>query len=195
MKYLFILLLSSTLFAASVDRLKEGNERFVSGNLEHPRRDQERRDETKLVQKPFAVILACADSRLAPEIIFDEGIGDLFVVRLAGNVAGPLAVESISYAVHVLGCDTIVVMGHENCGAVDAVLKKQDGSIPKLADLIKPAARKYPKDLKMAIEQNALHQRHLLMRSESLKKAVRSKKVEVLAAYYDLPTGKVTFLK
>ncbi len=102
------------------DLLLTGNRRFVAGTPEHPNQDATRRAETAPVQRPFAVLFGCSDSRLAAEIIFDRGLGDLFVVRTAGHVAGTEVLGSIEYAVSVLGCPLVVVLGHDSCGAVAA---------------------------------------------------------------------------
>ncbi|MFF4648639.1 carbonic anhydrase [Streptomyces sp. NPDC001380] len=100
--------------------LLAGNQRFVSGVPEHPNQDAERRAALAPVQHPFAVLFGCSDSRLAAEIIFDRGLGDLFVVRTAGHVAGPEVLGSIEYGVSVLDCRLVVVLGHDSCGAVAA---------------------------------------------------------------------------
>ncbi|NEA54240.1 carbonic anhydrase [Streptomyces sp. SID13666] len=100
--------------------LLAGNQRFVAGELQHPNQDAARRAETAAGQRPFAVLFGCSDSRLAAEIIFDRGLGDLFVVRTAGHVAGPEVLGSIEYGVSVLDCPLVVVLGHDSCGAVAA---------------------------------------------------------------------------
>ncbi|REE95048.1 carbonic anhydrase [Thermomonospora umbrina] len=97
-----------------------GNRRFVAGRPQHPNQDAARRAETAPAQRPFAVLFGCSDSRLAAEIIFDRGLGDLFVVRTAGHVVGSEVLGSIEYAVSVLGCPLVVVLGHDSCGAVAA---------------------------------------------------------------------------
>ncbi|QNA76413.1 carbonic anhydrase [Streptomyces sp. So13.3] len=100
--------------------LLAGNQRFVAGEQQHPNQDAARRAETAAGQRPFAVLFGCSDSRLAAEIIFDRGLGDLFVVRTAGHVAGPEVLGSIEYGVSVLDCPLVVVLGHDSCGAVAA---------------------------------------------------------------------------
>jgi carbonic anhydrase len=102
------------------EMLLAGNQRFVSGTPEHPNQDAARRAETAPAQRPFAVLFGCSDSRLAAEIIFDRGLGDLFVVRTAGHVLGPEVLGSIEYGVSVLDCPLVVVLGHDACGAVAA---------------------------------------------------------------------------
>ncbi|MFI0425092.1 carbonic anhydrase [Spongiactinospora sp. 9N601] len=106
--------------ADALELLLAGNRRFVAGAPQHPNQDAARRAETAPGQRPFAVVFGCSDSRLAAEIIFDQGLGDLFVVRTAGHVAGPEVLGSIEYAVSVLNCPLVVVLGHDSCGAVAA---------------------------------------------------------------------------
>ncbi|MFE3185931.1 carbonic anhydrase [Streptomyces violascens] len=104
----------------ALDALLKGNRRFVAGTPDHPNQDAARRAELAPAQKPFAVLLGCSDSRLAAEIIFDQGLGDLFVVRTAGHVLGPEVLGSIEYGTSVLDCRLVVVLGHDSCGAVAA---------------------------------------------------------------------------
>ena len=108
---------------AALARLDAGNARFVSGDLLHPRRDQEHRASLSKGQRPYAAVLGCSDSRVPHEILFDEGLGDLFAVRVAGNTAlDPLVLGSVEFAVALLGVATVVVLGHEDCGAVKAAV-------------------------------------------------------------------------
>lgn len=109
--------------------LLAGNTRFVNGSPVHPNQDAARRVQIAPEQRPFAVIFGCSDSRLAAEIIFDRGLGDLFVVRTAGHVAGPEVLGSIEYGVAVLGCPLVVVLGHDSCGAVAAARTALTGGI------------------------------------------------------------------
>lgn len=110
--------------------LLEGNRRFVAGVPEHPNQDAARRAHLAPAQTPFAVLLGCSDSRLAAEIIFDRGLGDLFVVRTAGHVLGPEVLGSIEYGTGVLGCRLIVVLGHDSCGAVEAARLAVEEGLP-----------------------------------------------------------------
>ncbi|MFJ9776758.1 carbonic anhydrase [Kitasatospora sp. NPDC101157] len=110
--------------------LREGNARFVAGAPEHPNQDAGRRAALAPGQKPFAVLFGCSDSRLAAEIIFDQGLGDLFVVRTAGHVTGAEALGSIEYGVAVLECPLVVVLGHDSCGAVAAAVDCLEGQMP-----------------------------------------------------------------
>ncbi len=119
--------------------LLEGNARFVQGEGLHPNQDADRRSAVAPRQRPFAVLFGCSDSRLAAEIIFDRGLGDLFVVRTAGHVAGPEVLGSIEYGVHMLGAPLVVVLGHDSCGAVTAASEAdRDGVSPAgyIGDLV-----------------------------------------------------------
>jgi carbonic anhydrase len=117
--------------AVAFERLLAGNRRFVAGRPEHPNQDAARRAGTASGQAPFAVLFGCSDSRLAAEIIFDCGLGDLFVIRTAGHVMGPEVIGSIEYGVSVLDCPLVVVLGHDSCGAIAAACAAlDDGTIP-----------------------------------------------------------------
>lgn len=129
----------------ALSRLREGNERFRSGHLQHPDQGVSRLHEISSGQHPFAIVVSCSDSRVPPEIVFDEGLGDLFVVREAGHVADAATLGSIEYAVEHLHAHLVVVLGHENCGAVaaaaDVITKnaKPEGHLVTLVDDIRPA--------------------------------------------------------
>ncbi|HLO97304.1 MAG TPA: carbonic anhydrase [Fimbriimonas sp.] len=112
---------------AAIEMLKAGNARFVEGKATHPHQDTEARLKVAKGQAPFAIVLTCADSRLSPEVIFDQGLGDLFVLRVAGNIAEPGAMASVEYAVEHLGARLLVVLGHERCGAVKAAVDAANG--------------------------------------------------------------------
>lgn len=187
-------------------QLLEGNERFMNGDLAHPRRKPEDYVPLAEGQAPLAVIVSCADSRVAPELIFDQGVGDLFVVRVAGNVVngtGASVKGSIEYAVAELGVPLILVMGHSQCGAVKAAIKHIDdndalpGSISGLVDLIRPAVAevkgKSGNLLDNAIKANVMVGVERLKRLEPiLADSVRKGKLKVVGAVYDLRSGKVT---
>ncbi|MDZ7802012.1 MAG: carbonic anhydrase [Trueperaceae bacterium] len=130
--------------AAALAALREGNDRFAAGRAAHPRQDPDRRAALRDGQRPFAAVLSCADSRVPPELIFDQGLGDLFTVRVAGHVLGEDARASLHFAVHELRVPLVVVLGHERCGAVglavDALRDGGDASAPLVRD-IAPAAR------------------------------------------------------
>ena len=203
-----ILLLLSICFAgagypitpeSALKRLMDGNDRYAHDALEHPNRTQERREATSAVQTPFAVIVGCSDSRVSPEIIFDEGVGDLFVVRVEGNAIGPLELESIEYAANALKSVLVLVLGHESCGAVNAVVQRKTQDIKALALIIDPAVKQAekgnPKDLLVnAIKTNALNMKNLLIRSKAIGDLVKQKKIAVEAGFYNLETGVVEIL-
>jgi len=181
--------------------LMQGNERFVKGELKHPHMDDVRRNMLKDGQAPFAIIVACADSRVLPDIIFDQGLGDLFVIRVAGNVAKDKVLGSIEYAVQHLGTKLIFVLGHESCGAVTAALEpaQLEGHINAILDLIRPAvhmARHQEGDiLENSIKNNALMVKENI--SDSLpviNRAIKEKGVNVVSGYYSLTDGKVELL-
>lgn len=183
-----------------LDRLMEGNQRFANDAPEHPNMTSERRLAVSSKQMPFAVIVACSDSRVPPEIIFDQGVGDIFVVRVAGNVVGPLELDSIEYGVLYLGASQIIVLGHENCGAVDAVLQNMTKDIESVARLIQPAvdeikATQASDPLIAAIKQNALNMRDYLLDTPIIHNLSVAQKLEVNAGYYNLQTGVVELLK
>lgn len=184
----------------ALELLKEGNKRYVKGDLKHPHTDASHRDSLQSAQHPFAVILSCADSRVVPELAFDQGLGDLFVIRVAGNIAKDKVLGSIEYAVKFLGAKLVVVMGHENCGAVSASLSDSEpgGHIGIIIEKIKPAvyiAKRMPGDhLTNAIKINAQIVSEEIKDSKPiLAEAVKSSGVKVVSAYYKLSTGEVEF--
>jgi carbonic anhydrase len=179
----------------AIARLKSGNERFVSSKESASKPVAIRRAETATGQNPFAVVVGCADSRTAPEIVFDQGIGDLFVVRTAGNLVDDYALGSIEYAVEHLGVRLIVVLGHERCGAVTAALASGSapGHVEALVRDIQPAveATKEKEGDKLA---NAIHENDALVAAKIRKQAELGElapQVRVVEGYYDLDTGAV----
>jgi carbonic anhydrase len=181
-------------------RLKAGNNRFAADMLETNPLGVARRQELARGQKPFAVVLTCADSRLTPEFIFNQGLGDLFVLRVAGNIVDPFELGSIEYAVEHLHVPLIVLLGHEKCGAVAAALgeDKPPGNLGKLVAEI-DVGRDLPagKDaaLAAAIKNNVRHHVHLLTeRSSVIKEHVANKQVRIVSGIYQLATGKVEWL-
>jgi carbonic anhydrase len=188
--------------AEAISKLKEGNGRYTSGNLQHPGQTTERRTELSKSQHPFAVILSCSDSRVPPEIVFDQGLGDLFIFRVAGNVIDDHGLGSIEYAVDHLNVRLIVVLGHQSCGAVQAAKEtiaakgKAPGHIESLVMAIKPAVEATAKDdLDTTIKANVKHVVQALRSSTPILKAkVDSGDVQVIGGYYSLDTGAVTFL-
>lgn len=185
---------------AALKQLMDGNKRFVDRKRQSPNQDLVRLAEVAKSQKPFAAILGCADSRFPSEIIFDQGLGDLFVCRVAGNVATPEEIGSLEFGTLVLGAKVLVVVGHKRCGAVDATIKgtQVPGQIGSLLDAIKPAVES-SKDqggdrLENASKANVLLQAKRLKASPVISKLIEEKKLKVVGGYYDLDTGAVNIL-
>ncbi|MEM8969278.1 MAG: carbonic anhydrase [Bacteroidota bacterium] len=195
--------MSTTVISAD-DALKElmdGNRRFMEEHQKHPHEDRQWRYSLTEGQHPFAVILTCSDSRVAPEIIFDQGLGDLFVIRVAGNVAREKVIGSIEYAIAHLGTKLIVVMGHEKCGAVGASLEidENEGHIGAIIQAIKPAvylAKQMEGDLLTnSIRNNAQMVAEQLKEAQPiLTREIKSGGVKVVPAYYKISTGEVELL-
>jgi carbonic anhydrase len=185
------------LSAAQVwQRLKDGNSRFVADRT-LPRKFADRRAQLAGGQHPFAVVLTCSDSRTAPELIFDQGLGDLFVLRVAGNVTDPVVLGSIEFAVSHFPAPLVVVLGHEQCGAVKAVLAggRLEGNLKALASRVH-VGTDLPEDKKAAlargIEANVLFQaKELTRQSDLLRDFVRSGRVQVVTGVYELASGRV----
>ena len=179
----------------ALSRLKAGNERFAKSKESAAKPLAARRTETAKAQNPFAIVVGCADSRTAPEIIFDQNIGDLFVVRVAGNLVDDYALGSIEYAVEHLGARLIVVLGHERCGAVTAALQSDSapGHINSLVRDIQPAVAA-SKGKEGDALSNAIHENDALVAAKIRQEAQLGElasQVTVVEAYYDLDTGKV----
>jgi len=215
--------------AEAMSRLKEGNGRYTSGNRQHPHESSEerayvatnsyenagmiflgmtaaeaakQRAELAKSQHPFAIIVSCSDSRVPPEIVFDQGLGDLFVLRVAGNVIDDHSLGSIEYAVDHLAVRLIVVLGHQRCGAVkaakDTIAAKTEAPahIQSLVTAIKPAVEATVHgDLEATVEANVKNVALALRSSPPiLKPKIDSGEVRVIGAYYNLDTGAVSFL-
>ncbi|HEV8268896.1 MAG TPA: carbonic anhydrase [Thermoanaerobaculia bacterium] len=183
---------------AGLARLARGNARAAAGKAMRPHQNRARRKELASGQQPFAVVVSCSDSRVPPEIVFDQGLGDLFVVRVAGNVVDDTALGSIEYAVEHLGSRLVVVLGHERCGAVKAALDggEAHGHVGSLVHAIAPAVEKV-KDaegdkLDLAVRANVSRVVEQLRGSEPLlKEAVGKGDLKIVGMRYDLDTGKV----
>jgi len=179
----------------ALSRLKAGNERFASSKVSEGKPVAARRAETAKEQHPFAIIVGCADSRTAPEIIFDQNIGDLFVIRTAGNLVDDYALGSIEYAVEHLGTRLIVVLGHERCGAVTAALAggSAPGHINSLVRDIQPAVAASKGNEGDALT-NAIHENDAEVAAKIRRQAQlgeHASQVRIVEGYYDLDTGKV----
>lgn len=181
-------------------RLAEGNERFAADRPEHPRQNARRREEVVSAQAPIAVVLGCSDSRASVETLFDEGLGDLFVVRNAGQVADPSAIASVEYAVGVLHTPLVVVLAHDSCGAVRAAIDAESPDAAPLPPLIaahiapiRPAVRAARSTDGQAVGEAHLESTvaTLLAASELLAAAVADGTVDVVGARYRLASGRV----
>jgi carbonic anhydrase len=188
--------------AEAISRLKDGNGRYMNGNPQHPRQSSEEREKLTKSQYPFAIVLGCADSRVPPEIVFDQGLGDLFVVRVAGNVIDDHSLGSIEYAVDHLAVRLILVLGHQSCGAVKAAKEtiaakgEAPAHIQSLVTAIRPAVEATVHgDLETTVKANVKDVVQALRSSMPvLKPKVDSSELRVLGAYYSLDTGAVSFL-
>lgn len=191
----------------SLKKLIDGNKRFAEGKSLHPNRSQELRASLLNEQKPFAAIIACADSRVPVEIIFDVGLGDLFVIRSAGHVLSREALGSIEYAVRDLGIKFVMILGHDNCGAVKSALSiyqnnqnnLQTDNLQTLLNHIYPVFENLditnPNILDIAIKENIRYQAEDLFKMDPyLAQKVNSKELLVVGAKYSLKTGLVEIL-
>jgi carbonic anhydrase len=215
-KGLLYLLFISALFACnktenpnltSLQKLEEGNKRFASGKPVHPDETLERIRELKKGQHPFAVVVSCSDSRVPAELVFDQGLGDIFSIRTAGNVIGDYELGSLEYAVEHLDCKLIVVMGHKSCGAIKAFIDSKghydhEDHIKNIINYIekeneeKNLSTTDKLSVDNAIDANIAHGVTFLRTAEPiLKERFDQKKVEIIGALYDIETGKVVFKK
>ena len=184
----------------ALQELVEGNSRFVQDKRLNPHQSRLRLAEIATEQHPFASILCCADSRVPAEMIFDAGLGDLFVVRIAGNVVSPRVMGSLEYSTKILGSQLIVILGHERCGAVTAAVEGtvEDGEIGTFVEDIKPALARV-KDLEgdrinNAVIANVQYQLEVLNKSKLLTNLVTQGKLQIVGGRYDLDTGEVTII-
>ncbi len=182
-----------------IQRLKDGNERFVQDKLDGQLQDSSRREALTSGQDPYAIVLSCADSRVVPEFAFDTGLGELFVIRVAGNVATTESIASIEYAVAHIGTSVLVVLGHQNCGAVTAAVSGGDNgyNLNQLLSHLIPAisAAGEGADINTVVRKNAeLTVEALKTRSPIISDAVESGKLRVVPAYYNLESGRIDLL-
>lgn len=195
----------------ALKKLMEGNHRFATHHMRHPDETLARRISlARNGQHPFAVVLSCSDSRIPPEIIFDQGLGDLFVVRVAGNISDDAVIGSIEYAAGHLGIPLLIVLGHENCGAVHAAIDNQkEGHLAALVEAILPAVEKVRNRHPQSTEPEAsdAHFNEEVSRANIeevigkltasepvLAAMIREKKLVVVGGYYHLASGKVSLL-
>jgi len=206
---------------AALQELKAGNDRYVLDHVEHPHEGAQRRVDLSIAQHPFAIVLGCADSRVVPELIFDQGVGDLFVLRIAGSIADDAVIASIEFAVEHLGTRLVVVLGHERCGAIMAAINHDvsEGKLNSLLTYIEPALKAGQqleddadsKDGVSKTESNTgsanggdavgkiikIHVNLMVKTLQStapiLSQEVRSGTLKIVPAYYQLATGMVDF--
>lgn len=193
----------------ALQKLMDGNKQYVEQHMTgHKLCDVSTRHSLAKGQKPYAIILTCSDSRVPPEIIFDKGLGEIFVIRVAGNVPDPIVLGSIEYAAEHIGSPLIMVLGHERCGAVTAAVDakgKPEGNIGAIIKTISPAVTKAKKDytgkdkaqlVETAIDINAhLVAANLTKQSSIIKHLVHEGKLKIVTAKYDLDDGTVSLMK
>jgi len=184
----------------ALEKLVAGNDRFVNQKRTKRNQDQNRLTEVAQGQEPFAAILGCADSRVPAEIVFDQGLGDLFVCRVAGNIATPEEIGSLEFGTLVLGAKVLIVMGHERCGAVKAAIKGgelpgQIGSLIKSIDIgtVTPKSDDL-NSLEKAAKANVSHQVEVLKKSPVLSDLIAKGQLKIVGSYYDLDTGKISLV-
>ncbi|MEU7551467.1 carbonic anhydrase [Streptomyces sp. NPDC044571] len=190
---------------AAFTRLMEGNQRWVSGTLEHPDRDPERRELVAEAQDPFGVVLSCIDSRVAPELVFDTGLGDLYVLRTGGQTVGPVVTGSVEYGPMTGGTPLVVVLGHQRCGAIEAAYKALKagttlpGNLQAIAKALAPAYELTAKSpgadpVDTMIRNQVKVTADELRTNADLGPLVKKGALAVVGAYYSLDTGKVEVL-
>ncbi|MEH2181082.1 carbonic anhydrase [Nostoc sp.] len=184
----------------ALQELLDGNERFAKRKRRHPDQSYSRLVEVAKGQKPFASILGCADSRVPSEIVFDQGLGDLFVCRIAGNIATTQQIGSLEFGSLVLGTKVIMVVGHERCGAVQAAIKGAPvpGNIGSLLEAIKPSVESSKEQSGDMVENvckaNILTQIKKLKSSSVLSELIKAEKLKIVGGYYDLDTGEISIV-
>lgn len=191
----------------AIRALKLGNSRFFGGRAQRPEASAAERRAQILGQTPFGVVLSCSDSRVPTEIVFDQGLGDLFITRVAGNVVDRTTLGSIEYAIGHLKTHVVVIMGHEGCGAVKAAMLPREArareteNIQFLLDQITPAVAKLPAirdekaKMREAVIANVRVQVQTLKKVTFIQDAIRSKKIAVIGAFYEITSGAVDFLE
>ncbi|WP_234042500.1 carbonic anhydrase [Streptomyces marianii] len=191
--------------AAALAMLMEGNERWVEGGLQHPDRDPSRRQFVAQKQEPFGAILSCIDSRVPPELIFDTGLGDLYVMRTGGEAIGPVVTGSVEYGPMTSGTPLVMVLGHQRCGAVEAAYKSirdgepLPGNLEAIVDALRPAYEQAvreggPDPVETMARAQATLTAETLRSNEDLAPLVQEGALAVVGAYYLLDTGKVEVL-
>jgi carbonic anhydrase len=180
--------------------LREGNRRWVSGNAVHPHQDLERRAEVAQKQDPYAVVLSCIDSRVPPELVFDAGLGDLFIVRTAGQTIDPLVTGAAQYGPAELNTPLVVVLGHQRCGAVTAAAEalhkgeRLPGELQRIVSMLRSAHKRSGGDVDKMIRINTVDVVKRLRSDSLLAPRIAKRRLKVIGAYYSLDSGEVTRL-
>jgi carbonic anhydrase len=210
---LFVIMVFSGLVLAvsekgqeALQKLTDGNKRFVSGTLAQKDLSAKKREDLAKGQKPFATVLTCSDSRVPPELLFDQGLGDIFVIRVAGNVVDSIALGSIEYAAEHLNCPLLFILGHSKCGAITAALEaegKPEGNIGAIVKKIIPAVNAAKKKggtkdeiLETAIKENVKNvYADVMKNSKIIPHLVKEGKLMIVAGEYDITTGKIEMIE
>lgn len=189
-----------------IERLIEGNNRYVRAQLRHPHQSASRIREISTEQRPFAVVVSCSDSRVPPEIIFDQGLGDLFVIRTAGNVIGDYELASIEYAVLKLECKVIVITGHDECGAIQVFMEQSSDSLPGHLDTLVSFIGSQPnasillnegidKSYQAVIGNIIFGVNFIKEKSTVIRQKFENKELELYGAVYHIESGKVHIIE
>ena len=209
---LVVVVFSGSVFAgsagdASLQKLMDGNKRYVEAKLaSKDLGDSKRKELSTKGQKPFAIVITCSDSRVPPELLFDQGLGDIFVIRVAGNVLDPIALGSVEYGAEHLHAPLVFILGHTKCGAVTATLEAKgepEGNIGAIVKKIQPAAAVAKKKggskdemLETAIHENMKNvYKDLMNKSKIIPELVHEGKIKIVAGEYDITTGKVAMIE
>jgi carbonic anhydrase len=185
-------------YQEALERLLTGNRRYVAMRQIHPRQTTIHRETLLEGQNPFAAVVSCSDSRVPSELIFDQGLGDLFIVRTAGHAANELVLASVEFAVYALHVPLIMVLGHAQCGAISAVIRSANlpGHLPQLMDRLKSALETVDLQAPDALEQSTransrLTAKYLATHSPVLQSALQENRLKIVTAYYHLDNGRV----
>jgi len=190
----------------ALQKLMDGNKRYVSGSLMKKDLSDTKRKELAKGQKPFAIVVTCSDSRVPPELLFDQGLGNIFVIRVAGNVVDPIVLGSIEYGAEHLNAPLLFILGHSKCGAVTATIEAKgepEGNIGAIVKKIMPAAEKAKKKggtkdeiLETAIQENVKNvYSDVMKKSKIVPHLVEEGKLKIAAGEYDITTGKVAMIE
>lgn len=185
---------------SALQKLQAGNERFAKMELKHPNLSKDRLTQLVKAQHPFAAIVSCSDSRVPPEIIFDQGLGDLFVMRNPGNIIDEHVLGGVEYAVETLGINLIVILGHECCGAVDLAMKEEvtTPAYESIKKAIKPAICQCKKEDRYTyqdvIKTNAKLVADTIANDKALSESIKRREVKIVPAYFNISNGQVEFL-